>query len=225
MYFDGVDEIEKIAVQSNFCIFEISPRNDQAGILPKAIHIRRGKTDGKDDTEIKIDAIRNIDELTNTKQTSDLIIVIEEAELLNEKAANAFLKKLEEPSEHIRYVLLTTKLNAIIPTVKSRAFCYKLKQEPFDKDKIDIKLRAQVKEFISAKPADLAKFAKTIADDKKAARAKALEVCQATVELCLNSFLETGNKVFLDKAQRAAEAHKNIKANGNIKIQLIACML
>jgi DNA polymerase III gamma/tau subunit len=225
MYLDGVDEIERIATQSNFCIFEISPRNDQAGILPKAIHIRRGKTDGKDDAEIKKEAIKNIQDLINTKQTSDLIIVIEEAELLNINAANSFLKCLEEPTEHIRYVMLTTKLNTILPTIRSRAFCYKLKQEPFNKDKIDIKLRAKVKEFISAKPADLAKLAKTYGDDKKSGRVKALELCQATTELCLNTFLETGNKVFLDKARRAAEAHENIKANGNVKIQLIACML
>jgi len=221
MYFDGIDQIEQIAVQSNFCIFEISPRNNQSGILPKAVHISREKNDA----EIKIEAIRNIDELTSTKQSKDLIIVVEEAELINIKAANAFLKKLEEPNEHIRYVLLTTKLNTILPTIKSRAFCYKLKQEPFDKDKIDIKLRSKVKEFISAKPEDLSKLAKAYNDDKKAGRLKALELCEATTELCLNTFLETGNKAFLDKAERAAAAHDAIKANGNIRIQLIACML
>lgn len=221
MYFDSIDQIEKITEQSNFSIFEISPRNDQAGILPKAMHIRREK----DDTAIKIDAIRAINELTSTKQEKDLTIVVEEADLLNPEAANSFLKKLEEPGENLHYVLLTTKLNRIIPTIKSRAFCYKLRQEPFDKDKIDIKLRAKVKEYISAKPTDLPKIAKSIADDKKAARQKALELCEATVELCFNSFLETGNKVFLEKAQKAAEAHEAIKANGNIKLQLTACML
>ena len=112
-----------------------------------------------------------------------------------------------------------------MPTIKSRAFCYKVRQEPFNKDKIDIKLRAKVKEFITVKPTELAKFADTYAKDKTSGRNKAIELCEATAELCLNTFLETGNKSFLDKAQKATEAHEAIKANGNIRIQLIACML
>lgn len=225
MYFDGVDSIPKIAEQSNFCIFQISPRNDQAGILPKAIHVRRDITKDKEETTISIEKIRELESLTNTKQLSDLFIVIEEAELLGLEAANAFLKKLEEPSDHIHYVFLTTKLNNILPTIKSRAFCYKMRQEPFDKDKINIKLRAKVKEYISAKPEEFLKFTEAYTKDKKSGRNKAIELCEATTELCFNTFLETGNKAFLEKAQRASEACEALKANGNIRVQLIAAML
>ena len=82
-----------------------------------------------------------------------------------------------------------------------------------------------MKEFITAKPADLPKLADTYAKDKTSGRNKALELCEATAELCLNTFLETGNKLFLDKAQKATVAYEALKANGNIRVQLIACML
>jgi len=48
------------------------------------------------------------------------IIVIDEAELLNDEAANALLKVLEEPSKQSVIFLLTTDEQAILPTIRSR---------------------------------------------------------------------------------------------------------
>jgi DNA polymerase-3 subunit delta' len=48
------------------------------------------------------------------------VIVIFDAHLLTEPAANAFLKILEEPPEKSTFILTTSNMNAILPTIASR---------------------------------------------------------------------------------------------------------
>lgn len=50
------------------------------------------------------------------------VIIIRNAERLREEAQNAFLKLLEEAPPHVHIVLLTTNLERILPTVRSRAY-------------------------------------------------------------------------------------------------------
>jgi len=221
MHFDGVDKIEKLALANGFSIFTISTNIDQGQILPKAIHI----APEKDENSIKIEQIQKITELTSTKQSSDLFIVVERAELLTTGAANSLLKQLEEPGNKLHYVFLTTNSNLILQTIKSRAFCYVLNTPPFNPETIDIKMRAKVKELIQAQPKDLKDIIEPFAKDKKAGRSKAIEFTRCAAQLCLESYYKTGNKVFLEKAQKAAAACQAITENGNIRIQFIANML
>jgi DNA polymerase-3 subunit delta' len=46
--------------------------------------------------------------------------IIQEAESLNEQAANAFLKTLEEPPAHVHFILVTDRPERLKPTVVSR---------------------------------------------------------------------------------------------------------
>lgn len=221
MHFDGVDKIEKLALANGFSIFTISTNIDQGQILPKAIHI----APEKDENSIKIEQIQKIAELTSTKQSSDLFIVVEQAELLTTGAANSLLKQLEEPGNKLHYVFLTTNSNLILQTIKSRAFCYVLNMPPFNPETIDIKMRAKVKELIQAQPKDLKDIIEPFVKDKKAGRSKAIEFTRCAAQLCLESYYKTDNKVFLEKAQKAAAACQAITENGNIRIQFIANML
>ena len=91
MHFDGVDKIEKLALVSGFSIFELSDTQDQTLILPKAIHI----APQKDENSIKKEQIEKLSDLINSKQTSDLFVVFEQAELLTHGAANSFLKQIK----------------------------------------------------------------------------------------------------------------------------------
>jgi DNA polymerase III subunit gamma/tau len=50
------------------------------------------------------------------------IYLIDEAHMLSKAACNAFLKLLEEPPEHVVFILATTAPEKIIETVRSRAF-------------------------------------------------------------------------------------------------------
>lgn len=221
MHFDGVDKIEKLALVSGFSIFELSDTQDQTLILSKAIHI----APQKDENSIKKEQIEKLSDLINSKQTSDLFVVFEQAELLTHGAANSFLKQLEEPGNKIHYVFLTTKMNLILQTIRSRAFCYVQNKTPFDPEKIDIKMRAKVKELIQAQPKDLKDIIDPYAKDTKTGRIKAIEFTRCASQLCLESYYKTGNKLFLEKAQKAAAACEAITESGNIRIQFIANML
>lgn len=86
-------------------------------------------------------------------------------------------------------------------------------------------MRAKVKELIQAKPKDLKNIIEPYTKDKKTGRLKAIEFMRCAARLCLESYYKTGNKLFLEKAQKAAAACQAITESGNIRIQFIANML
>ena len=48
------------------------------------------------------------------------IYIIDEVHMLSAQAFNAFLKTLEEPPKHAKFILATTEKHKIIPTILSR---------------------------------------------------------------------------------------------------------
>jgi DNA polymerase-3 subunit gamma/tau len=48
------------------------------------------------------------------------VYIIDEAHMLTKEASNAVLKTLEEPPDHVVFVLCTTELQAMLPTIRSR---------------------------------------------------------------------------------------------------------
>jgi DNA polymerase III subunit delta' len=71
---------------------------------------------------ISIDQIRELLQTVNLKPTMGgyKIGVITAADRLNQQAANAFLKTLEEPPERTIFILLTTDVSRILETILSR---------------------------------------------------------------------------------------------------------
>lgn len=70
---------------------------------------------------IKIDQIRAvIEKLNHTSQATYKIIVINPADSLLLAASHALLKSLEEPSERTLFILLTEKVECLLPTIRSR---------------------------------------------------------------------------------------------------------
>ncbi len=66
------------------------------------------------------------------------INILTEAHKMNENSANTFLKVLEEPAQDNIFILLTTNMNALLPTIKSR--CQILKFSP--------QSRAEIKKYL-----------------------------------------------------------------------------
>lgn len=69
-----------------------------------------------------VDDIRNLIEQTryvpaNGKRS---VYIIDEVHMLSQAAFNAFLKTLEEPPEHVLFILATTEKHKILPTILSR---------------------------------------------------------------------------------------------------------
>src|SRR5919202_5908313 len=48
------------------------------------------------------------------------VYIVDEAHMLTKEASNAVLKTLEEPPDHVVFVLCTTELQAMLPTIRSR---------------------------------------------------------------------------------------------------------
>jgi DNA polymerase III subunit gamma/tau len=125
-----------------------------ARILAKALNCETGITSrpcGKCSACLEIDSGRHVDLMevdaaTNTKvdEMRQLlenavysptrgrfkIYVIDEVHMLSTSAFNAMLKTLEEPPEHIKFVLATTDPQKIPVTVLSRCLQFNLKQIP-----------------------------------------------------------------------------------------------
>lgn len=88
---------------------------------PHFTHLAR--EEGKKD--IPIEAVRRINKLLALKVPSKnavkRVALIEDAQLMNTEAQNAFLKSLEEPAEGTIFILTTSSKSALLPTVVSRA--------------------------------------------------------------------------------------------------------
>ena len=69
-----------------------------------------------------IDEIRDIRDKVNFApvQGRRKVYIIDEAHMLTDAASNAFLKTLEEPPQHVIFVLCTTEAHRILPTIISR---------------------------------------------------------------------------------------------------------
>ena len=77
-----------------------------------------------------VEDIRNItDQIRIPPQTGRYkVYIIDEVHMLSNQAFNAFLKSLEEPPDHVVFILATTEKNKILPTILSRCQIYDFKK-------------------------------------------------------------------------------------------------
>ncbi|MDR1832801.1 MAG: DNA polymerase III subunit gamma/tau [Fusobacteriaceae bacterium] len=80
-----------------------------------------------------IDEIRQIKEKINYQPSSGRkkIYIIDEAHMLTKEAFNALLKTLEEPPDHVIFILATTEPDKVLPTIISRCQRYDFKTVVF----------------------------------------------------------------------------------------------
>src|SRR3990167_9432838 len=97
---------------------------DRVGQLqnyPYFTHLKR--PEGKQD--IPIDSVRALSKLLKLKVPGSReirrVILIEDAQDLNEEASNALLKMLEEPAAESVFILTATSAHSLLPTISSRA--------------------------------------------------------------------------------------------------------
>jgi len=123
-----------------------------ARILAKCLNCEKGPTAtpcGKCDACIEIAESRAIDVLevdaasrTKVEQTRELlevvsyapvrdrnkILIIDEAHMLSKSSFNALLKTLEEPPPNVVFVLATTELQKVLPTILSRCQVFEFRR-------------------------------------------------------------------------------------------------
>ena len=214
-------DISNISQKTGFAIFEF-PEADFSQILTSANHFYPNEKDiyAKED-------IKTIAEFASKKQSSDLVLVLEEAEKMNEPAANTFLKTLEEPGNHVHFVFLVRNASKILPTIKSRAHIYYLPPEnkTSEAPEIDPKIMTLAKQYIACKPKELAVFCDKIAKDKKDGRANAIKIVDAAIQILYKTYFITGKSAYLTKLDSLLRAADALNASGNIRLQLAAGML
>ena len=93
-----------------------------------------------------IDEIRSLKEKINYQPVEGLkkVYIIDEAHMLTKEAFNALLKTLEEPPSHVIFILATTELDKILPTIISR--CQRYDFKPLDLEEMKSGLEHILKE-------------------------------------------------------------------------------
>ncbi|MDD5127313.1 MAG: DNA polymerase III subunit delta' C-terminal domain-containing protein [Dehalococcoidales bacterium] len=97
-------------------------------------------TEGKLRAEIGIEQIRDMQHAASLPpfEGSHRVFIIDGAESLSNEAANSLLKTLEEPEEHVLFMLLTTSEKLLPATVVSR--CQKLELFPVPAPQVEAAL-------------------------------------------------------------------------------------
>ena len=175
-----------------------------------------------------VDEFRDIKDLTATKTAKNRYFIFKNAENMTVQAQNAALKLFEEPKENYHFILQTTQPEALLPTIRSRAFIYAPKREnaletPPEAEK---EVFETAKRLLVADTRGIIEIAEEIQKkkdtEKSPRRVFALKVLETTIELAEKSYYKTGNKAFTKKLNGLIIAHKNIKENGIIRLQIVA---
>ena len=215
MFFDSVDEIERIASKTGTAVF-VLPKDAEVK-LPGAILLKP-----EEKTVITIEQVRNVMARLGMRQTSEQYIVIRPAERLGEDAANALLKNLEEPGDKVHFVLITDSPSSLLATILSRASVYFLRTKPSEGITADEKTKLLAKQLMVAKGAELVKVAEEITKKKDGVRAYALEIVGTTIEMLYKTYFITGKSIFIQKLPKFLALYEAIAHNGHVKLQLVA---
>ena len=99
--------------------------------------------------EIPVDTIRSVraEAVVLPNEAERKVFIIEQADLMNSAAQNAFLKTLEEPPSHARFILSAENPAALLDTVRSRCTELRIRSDSAETDAASAELAA---EFISA---------------------------------------------------------------------------
>lgn len=69
---------------------------------------------------IGVEAIRRLYEQTRARYVEHQVVIVDDADRMSHGAQNAFLKLLEEPNEHIHFILTSHSPKRLLPTIRSR---------------------------------------------------------------------------------------------------------
>ena len=115
-------------------LFAVNNHPDFHEVKPKGL-LRAIKTD---------DMLSMIKILQNTSHSGKgKVAVIHQAETLRKEGANRFLKTLEEPTADTYFILLTSRVERLLPTIRSRCQIFRLK--PFSEETIMEKAQKELK--------------------------------------------------------------------------------
>ncbi len=114
--------------------------NEKEGEPCGECEICKGIDDGSllDITEMDAASNRNIDDIRDLRSEANFtpavakyrVYIIDEAHMLTKEAANALLKIMEEPPEHVIFILATTEVHRLPATILSRCMRFDYRRMP-----------------------------------------------------------------------------------------------
>jgi len=86
---------------------------------------------------ILVDAIRDLERNANFQpyESDARFFIVDEADSMNDEASNALLKTLEEPAPTSYIILITSRPDSLLPTIRSR--CQTIRFAPVETDTIE----------------------------------------------------------------------------------------
>ncbi len=154
--FEGIEGCGKLTTALAFVEAAFCGRDDGCGTCPSCrkmatlqhpdLHLVE-----PDGAFIKIDQIRDLQRelVLRPIETPLKACIIRDADRLNPAAGNALLKTLEEPPGNALMILLTTNLDGVLPTVRSR--CQLLRLAPLPERLIEEQLLAAGRDQAAAR--------------------------------------------------------------------------
>jgi DNA polymerase-3 subunit delta' len=118
-------------------LLEVDSHPDFAHIYKELLEFTKDGKNRKTPVDLPIDVIREflIQQVSNRPSLSARkVFVVSEAEKLNASSQNALLKVLEEPPQYCTIILLCTRLEKLLPTIKSR--CQIIRFGPVEEGRI-----------------------------------------------------------------------------------------
>ena len=102
-------------VNGNPCCECASCRGIEDGSVLDVVELDAASNNGVDDVRMLRD-----EAVFSPTTVRKRVYIIDEVHMLSKPAFNALLKILEEPPEHLMFILATTELNKVLPTILSR---------------------------------------------------------------------------------------------------------
>src|SRR5947208_1426352 len=121
----GKTSTARILAKCLNCLSSDGPATEPCNKCESCLGIARG--DDIDVIEIDaasntgVDNVRDIIENARYRQSRSRfkIYIIDEVHMLSKSAFNALLKTMEEPPEHVKFILATTEVEKVLPTILS----------------------------------------------------------------------------------------------------------
>ena len=124
-------------------------------------------------------------------------------------------------------MFFSTEPSALLPTILSRAQLYYFKKiaplsAPVEASE---KIKTLSKRLIVADKKQLIELASEVSKKKDNARAYALDIVGASIEILYKSYFATGQEKFLQKLPNLLRLYDSLSRNGHIKLHFVADML
>lgn len=173
-------------------------------------------------SQIRIASIRDVKKTISMSQQQKgrRFIIVSDADAMNQEAANAFLKTLEEPNSNITIILTTSRREQLLQTILSR--CQQIRCDILHDD--DISLALQVRNNVEQEDANLiarlsdgsySKACELINSDLRQLRQEVVDLLRAMLKKN-NYILNLTNKL---------EAYSSAKDRSKVETMLVLLLL